>query len=87
MYIVETDATSSEKSSNQEQIKSESNENAKVETSESLERIGITKKYQSVFQELLKQYLIILDHWPQGSSSEFYNQVFYILTLMINYLF
>lgn len=44
-------------------------------TSNTAEKIVISGKYQSIVQDLIKQYLIVLDIWSHPFSTEFYNQV------------
>lgn len=41
-------------------------------------QIAITKNYLVLFRDLIKQYLLLIDSWPQSAestSTEFYNQV------------
>ena len=33
------------------------------------------EKYEISFQELVKQFLLALDNWPQPACSEYYNQI------------
>ncbi len=35
----------------------------------------VREKYEISFQELVKQFLLALENWPQPACSEYYNQI------------
>ena len=55
-----------------------------AETIDTIQTILVNKKCHSLCKELIKNYLVLLDNWPQPICSEFYNQV---NKLIRNFLF